>query len=67
MGVNAGFAIFQLVYIVLVLTMVGFSIYSFILFIKLARRGIKALDIFIGKNDNNITTTTTTNNDILDK
>jgi len=28
------------------------TIYSLVLFIKLARRGIKALDIYLGKNQN---------------
>jgi hypothetical protein len=32
------------------LSIIVLGIYSFVLFIKLARRGIKALDIYIGKN-----------------
>lgn len=31
------------------LLMLGFSIYAFVLFVKLARRGIKALDIYINE------------------
>jgi hypothetical protein len=31
--------------------MIGLSVYCLFLFIKLARRGIKALDIYIGKNN----------------
>jgi len=45
-----GFGIFALF---LWLGMIGFSIYCFILFIKLATRGIQALDIYIEKNKYN--------------
>lgn len=31
---------------------IALGIYAFILFIKLAHRGIKALDIYIAKNEN---------------
>ena len=31
------------------LAVFGCSIYAFVLFVKLARRGIKALDIYIGE------------------
>jgi hypothetical protein len=43
---------FGLLYIVFMLGMVGISIYGFILFIKLAHRGIKALDIYINEKTN---------------
>ncbi|WP_246079113.1 hypothetical protein [Paenibacillus piri] len=36
-------AIIQIVYLVAA----GFAIYGFVLFIKLARRGIRALDIYL--------------------
>lgn len=40
-----------LIYAVVAIAMIGISIYCFILFIKLARRGIKALDIYNSKNN----------------
>ncbi|PKM47708.1 MAG: hypothetical protein CVV03_02245 [Firmicutes bacterium HGW-Firmicutes-8] len=39
------FAFFSVIYLVTL----GFSIYGFVLFIKLARRGITALDIYINE------------------
>ena len=49
-GMGAGLGIiFFLMYFIII----GLSIYSFILFIKLARRGIKALDIFIDEKSKN--------------
>lgn len=50
---NAGFAIFGIFYILLILGLLGISIYGFILFIKLAHRGIKALDIYIEEKGGN--------------
>lgn len=44
-----GFGVF---YLVFMLSMLGISIYGFILFIKLARRGIKAFDIYIDEKTN---------------
>lgn len=41
------FGVFGVLYFILVVGMLVLSIYVMILFIKLARRGIKALDIFI--------------------
>ncbi len=35
---------------VIYLVLIGLGIYGFVLFIKLAHRGIKALDIYIDKN-----------------
>ncbi|MBK5251426.1 MAG: hypothetical protein JJE29_02120 [Peptostreptococcaceae bacterium] len=47
---NINFALgFQLINVVILLVLIVASIYSFVLFIKLARRGIKALDIYIGR------------------
>ena len=39
--------------IVIYIIFLGLSIYCLILFIQLAQRGIKALDIYISKNSNN--------------
>lgn len=36
-----------ILFLVIYLPILGASIYSFILFVKLARRGIKALDVYI--------------------
>lgn len=44
---------FSLFNIVLLLCSFGIGIYSFILFVKLATRGIKALDIYIEEKSNN--------------
>lgn len=49
-GMGAGLGI---IFFLLYLIIIGISIYSFILFIKLARRGIKALDIFIDEKSKN--------------
>jgi predicted neutral ceramidase superfamily lipid hydrolase len=46
MMLATSFALFNLI---ILLMMLGMSIYGFILFVKLANRGIKALDIFIDK------------------
>lgn len=42
---RASFSIFIFFYII----MIGISIYAFVLFVKLANRGIKALDIYINE------------------
>ncbi len=47
LGFRLGFGIFN---IVLFLFFIVFWIYSFVLFVKLAHRGIKAMDIYISKN-----------------
>jgi len=48
-------AIFALIYGIVMFIVLGFSIWSFVLFVKLANRGIKALDIYNRKNgDNNM-------------
>lgn len=44
--------IFQVINTVLLLTLLGCSVYGFALFVKLARRGIKALDIYLSKHKN---------------
>lgn len=49
-GMGSGLGI---IFFLLYLIIIGISIYSFILFIKLARRGIKALDIFIDEKSKN--------------
>ena len=43
---------FGLFYLVFMLGMLGISNYAFILFIKLANRGIKAFDIYINEKTN---------------
>lgn len=40
-------------YMILILALVGVGVYCLILFIKLANRGIKALDIYINEKTNN--------------
>lgn len=42
----------QIINMIFLLITISCSIYGFILFIKLAKRGIKALDIYIEKNQN---------------
>lgn len=44
---------FGVINLFLAIIIFGIIIYSFILFVKLANRGIKALDIYINKNNNN--------------
>ncbi|MNJ27195.1 hypothetical protein [Paenibacillus lentus] len=45
---NVGiFGIFPILAILIYLALIGLSVYCLILFIKLAHRGIKALDIYI--------------------
>jgi hypothetical protein len=50
---ETGFAamgiIFFIIYAIIVLAYLGISIYCIVLFIKLATRGIKALDIYNSK------------------
>jgi len=46
--------IFQIVNVIIMLALLGGSIYAFVLFIKFARRGIIALDIYIKNNRKNI-------------
>ncbi len=45
-----GSAIFSIINLAIILSLIGIGIYSFVLFVKLAKRGIKALDIYISKN-----------------
>ncbi|MCT4594984.1 MAG: hypothetical protein N4A57_12045 [Anaeromicrobium sp.] len=44
------FPYFALINVVLLIISIGFTIYGFILFVKVTKRGIKALDIYIEKN-----------------
>lgn len=39
--------------LIIILVLCGMGIYAFILFVKLANRGIKALDIYIDEKTNN--------------
>ncbi|MBV7275949.1 hypothetical protein I6U48_23940 [Clostridium sp. PL3] len=38
--------------LIIILTLLGIGIYGFVLFVKLANRGIKALDIYIDEKTN---------------
>jgi hypothetical protein len=51
MGILGG--LFGIVNLIFMLAMFGVSIYTFILFIKLAHRGIEALDIYINEKNRN--------------
>lgn len=44
--------IFFTLYVLFIVALLGFSIYCLVLFVKLAKRGIKVLDIYIEKNEN---------------
>lgn len=46
------FGIVSIFLIIWYIVCLGIGIYSFVLFVKLARRGITALDIYIGKHKN---------------
>lgn len=46
-GTSVMFAVFPLLMILFYIVMIVISVYCFILFTKLAHRGIKALDIYI--------------------
>ena len=52
MNADMGLIGFSLFYFIFLLGMLGVSIYVFILFIILANRGIKALDIYIKEKTN---------------
>jgi len=41
------------IYLIIILGFVGLGIYWMVLFVKLANRGIKALDIYINERTNN--------------
>lgn len=43
-----------ILWVLLYLILIGLSVYSFVLFVKLAHRGIKALDIYINQNSNKL-------------
>lgn len=45
--------IISFINLVLILAVLAIGIYSFVLFVKLANRGIKALDIYINEKTNN--------------
>ena len=40
------------IYFLFIIPILGVGIYSFVLFVKLANRGIKALDIYINEKSN---------------
>ncbi|SMC20136.1 hypothetical protein SAMN02745134_01048 [Clostridium acidisoli DSM 12555] len=45
--------IISIINLIIILVLLGFFIYGFVLFVKLAKRGIKALDIYINEKNNN--------------
>ncbi len=45
--------VFRVLSQIIILGLFGIGIYGFILFVKLANRGIKALDIYINEKANN--------------
>lgn len=47
------FGFMALINLMIILIVFGMSVYGFILFVKLANRGIKALDIYIEEKTNN--------------
>ncbi|WP_291634210.1 hypothetical protein [Clostridium sp.] len=44
---------FSFIYLIIILSLLGIGIYGFVLFVKLANRGIRALDIYINEKTNN--------------
>lgn len=46
-------SVFSFVYLILIIGSIGIGIYGFVLFVKLAHRGIMALDIYINEKTNN--------------
>lgn len=48
----AFFGVFAFIYGLIMIAFLGLWIWGFILFVKVANRGIKALDIYIRKNNN---------------
>jgi hypothetical protein len=46
-GANSAFVIWPIIMMFLYLCLTGLAVYAIVLFIKLAHRGIKALDIYI--------------------
>ena len=49
---NGFYFLSSILFIIIWVGLLGLGIYSFILFIKLARRGIRALDIYINEKEN---------------
>ncbi|MBK1812153.1 hypothetical protein JHL18_16135 [Clostridium sp. YIM B02505] len=50
MGIAAAVTFINLI---ILLVLLGFGIYGFVLFVRLANRGIKAFDIYINEKNNN--------------
>jgi len=46
-------SVLSLINLIIILGLFGIGIYGFILFVKLANRGIRALDIYINEKTNN--------------
>ncbi|KZL89951.1 hypothetical protein [Clostridium magnum] len=47
------FSIFSLINLIVIIGILASYIYGFVLFVKLAKRGIKAFDIYINEKTNN--------------
>jgi len=50
---NYIFGAFSLLYLLIMVGIFGLTLYCLVLFIKFARKGIKAFEIYIDKNSNN--------------
>ena len=46
-------SILSFINLIIILGLLGIGIYGFVLFVKLANRGIRALDIYINEKTNN--------------
>ncbi len=53
MEINYATGIATIINLIIVLVLLSCGIYGFVLFVKLAKRGIKALDIYISEKTNN--------------
>ncbi len=52
MNSTIGFQVLAFLNLGIILAFIAMGIYGFVLFVKLARRGIKALDIYIAEKTN---------------
>ena len=53
MEINYSVLIVSIINLIIILVLLGIGIYGFVLFVKLAKRGIMALDIYINEKINN--------------
>ena len=54
MEIASFFRVAVMIYAIIIILFLGLYIYGFVLFVKLAKRGIKALDIYNKRNSSNI-------------